>query len=155
MQVSDPLREHWDELVQHTHQELERVVWLKMVEWNCQVHEVCSSRETSSCPGIQAVQVNTGEINIIFSVAWLDILFLDTYFQFGSGSLHPAVAAAMFLVLSLMLLCGVSHKQAGFTLMVLKQMIHWLSEGNGQPEVDTAILPRDPQTLLQFFDLNP
>jgi len=155
MQVSDPLREHWDELMQRTRQELERVVRLKMVEWNCQVREIRSSGGETSFPGIQAVQVNPGELNLIVSVAWLNILFSDTYVQFGSGSLHPAVAAAMFLVLVLTLLCGISCKQAGFTLVVLKQIIHWLSEGNEQPEVDTAILPRDPRTLLQFFDLNP
>ncbi|KIO05132.1 hypothetical protein M404DRAFT_9134 [Pisolithus tinctorius Marx 270] len=138
MQVLESLRVCWDELIQRIRQELERVMQLKMMEWNRQVREIRSSNETSSRPGPQAVQVNT-----------------DSYFQFGSGSLHPAVAAAMFLVLVLTLLCGVSRKQAGFSLVVLKQMIHWLSGGSGETGVDTTILPRDPRTLLQFFDLNP
>ncbi|KAI6138748.1 hypothetical protein BKA82DRAFT_4020679 [Pisolithus tinctorius] len=138
MQVLESLRVCWDELIQRIHQELERVMQLKMMEWNCQVREIRSSNETSSRPRPQAVQVNT-----------------DSYFQFGSRSLHPAVAAAMFLVLVLTLLCGVSRKQAGFSLVVLKQMIHWLSGGSGETGVDTTILPRDPRTLLQFFDLNP
>jgi len=80
--------------------------------------------------------------------------FLESYFRFGNGSLHPAHAAAMFLVLVLTLLCGISRKQAGFTLVVLNQMIRWLGQ-NDEQSVNTTILPRDPRTLLQYFDLNP
>ena len=81
-------------------------------------------------------------------------LFPESYFRFGNGSLHPAHAAAMFLVLVLTLLCGISRKQAGFTLVVLNQVIRWLGP-NDEQDVNTTILPRDPRTLLQYFDLNP
>lgn len=84
----------------------------------------------------------------------INVPFLESYFRLGNGSLHPAHAAAMFLVLVLTLLCGVSRKQAGFTLVVLNQMIHWLGQ-NDEQSVNTTTLPRDPRTLLQYFDLNP
>lgn len=84
----------------------------------------------------------------------INVPFLESYFRLGNGSLHPAHAAAMFLVLVLMLLCGVSRKQAGFTLVVLNQMIHWLGQ-NDEQSVNTTTLPRDPRTLLQYFDINP
>jgi len=62
MQMLEPLRERWDELMQRICQELDRVTRLKMMEWNRQVCGLRSSKDNSVCSRLQAVQVDTGGI---------------------------------------------------------------------------------------------
>ncbi|KIK27013.1 hypothetical protein PISMIDRAFT_71029, partial [Pisolithus microcarpus 441] len=66
--------------------------------------------------------------------------------------------AAMILVLTLSLLCGISQKQASFALVVLKLIVHSLCDGRDMPLDHRASLddlPKDYRTLLNRFDLEP
>ena len=62
MQMLEPLRERWNELMQRICQELDRVTRLKMMEWNRQVCRLRSGKDNSVCSGLQAVQVDTGRV---------------------------------------------------------------------------------------------
>ncbi|KAF9231763.1 hypothetical protein BU15DRAFT_7436, partial [Melanogaster broomeanus] len=64
----------------------------------------------------------------------------------------------IFLVLALSLLCGISQRQASFTLAVLKLIMDWLVPLANLSEEHKAALkgiPRDYRTLLKRFDLDP
>ncbi|KAI5992857.1 hypothetical protein EDC04DRAFT_2910994 [Pisolithus marmoratus] len=136
-QVPDALSERHKELVCRICKELQRINIIKIMEWNRQVQ---LARSGGGLFGSQSNVVNT-----------------EPYFRPIGEHMHPAVVAAMFLVLVLSLLCGISRKQATFVLITLKFIISWTSQSYSTPNQapDLNMFPRDYRTLLRHFDLDP
>ncbi|KAI6127333.1 hypothetical protein F5141DRAFT_1210718 [Pisolithus sp. B1] len=137
MQVPDALQGRRQELVARVYKELQRISLVKIMDWNRQVRLARSGR------GLLISQNN--------------VVNTEPYFKPIRENMHPAVAAAMFLILVLSLLCGVSCKQATFVLITLKYIISWTCSSctTSDQAPDLNAFPGDYRTLLRHFNLDP